>query len=314
VYTLVPLLPSSGLKSHTAMVSPSVPPGSVAVAVPAIAARSSATPSATSRWKPGFGAAGAGCREHCQARPPRQAPPWHVAYRDRKRVAADLKPVYRAVNAEPAWEALEAFDQTWGERYPMIADSWRARWDHITPFLALPAELRRAVYTTNSIENLNRQIRKTIKTRGHFPAEQAATKLIYLAIQRAETKWRTAYNWTTTLRGLKIHFAETDCPTDMNPVASASDTERRTPPIRIAAVSAPHPCSANGLGRCAGTSSPSSALSRSIWRLRLRRRAIWSRATLTRASAGSLRSLAFRARRARPRWAGRDEHERRRNL
>jgi putative transposase len=132
----------------------------------------------------------------------------YVAYRDRKAVARDLKPVYRAVNAEAAWEALEAFDKTWGERYPMIADSWRARWDHITPFLALPADLRRAVYTTNSIENLNRQIRKAIKTRGHFPDEQAATKLIYLAIQRAETKWRTAYNWTTTLRGLKIHFED----------------------------------------------------------------------------------------------------------
>ena len=90
----------------------------------------------------------------------------------------------------------------------MIADSWRARWEHIIPFLALPAELRRAVYTTNSIENLNRQIRKTIKTRGHFPDEQAATKLIYLAIQRAETKWRTAYNWTAALRGLKIHFGD----------------------------------------------------------------------------------------------------------
>jgi transposase-like protein len=95
-----------------------------------------------------------------------------------------------------------------GERYPMIADSWRARWEYITPFLALPADLRWAVYTTNSIENLNRQIRKAIKTRGHFPDEQAATKPIYLAIQRAETKWRTAYNWTTALRGLKIHFGD----------------------------------------------------------------------------------------------------------
>ena len=83
----------------------------------------------------------------------------------------------------------------------MIADSWRARWEYIIPFLALPADLRRAVYTTNSIENLNRQIRKAIKTRGHFPDEQAATKLIYLAIQRAETKWRTPYNWTSALRG-----------------------------------------------------------------------------------------------------------------
>ena len=132
----------------------------------------------------------------------------YVAYKDRKRVAAELKPVYRAVNVDAAWEALEAFDQAWGERYPMIAQSWRYRWEHITPFLALPADLRRAVYTTNSIENLNRQIRKAIKTRGHFPDEQAATKLIYLAIQRAETKWRTAYNWTNALRGLKIHFGD----------------------------------------------------------------------------------------------------------
>jgi putative transposase len=132
----------------------------------------------------------------------------YVAYKDRKAVARDLKPVYQAVNADAAHHALAAFDETWGERYPMIAESWRARWEYIVPFLALPADLRRAVYTTNSIENLNRQIRKTIKTRGHFPDEQAATKLIYLAIQRAETKWRTAYNWTGALRGLKIHFGD----------------------------------------------------------------------------------------------------------
>jgi putative transposase len=132
----------------------------------------------------------------------------YVAYRDKKRVAADLKPVYRAINVEAAEQALASFDERWGERYPMIAESWRAHWPQITPFLTLPEDLRRAVYTTNSIENLNRQIRKTIKTRGHFPDEQAATKLIYLAIQRAERKWRTAYNWTGALRGLKIHFGD----------------------------------------------------------------------------------------------------------
>jgi putative transposase len=132
----------------------------------------------------------------------------YVAYKDRKHVARDLKPVYRAVNADAAEQALAAFDERWSERYPMIADSWRQHWPQITPFLALPEDLRRAVYTTNSIENLNRQIRKTIKTRGHFPDEQAATKLIYLAVQRAETKWRTAYNWTGALRGLKIHFGD----------------------------------------------------------------------------------------------------------
>jgi putative transposase len=131
-----------------------------------------------------------------------------VTYQDRKRVAADLRPVYRAVNADAAHAALEAFDQKWGPKYPMIAVSWRTRWEHIVPFLALPAELRRAVYTTNSIENLNRQIRKSIKTRGHFPDEQAATKLIYLAIQRSERKWRRAYHWTGALRGLKIHFGD----------------------------------------------------------------------------------------------------------
>ncbi len=132
----------------------------------------------------------------------------YVAYKDRKKVAGDLKPVYRAINEDDAARALALFDERWGERYPMIADSWRARWEHIVPFLALPEDLRRAVYTTNSIENLNRQIRKTIKTRGHFPDEQAATKLIYLAIQRAEGRWQTAYNWTTALRGLKIHFRD----------------------------------------------------------------------------------------------------------
>jgi putative transposase len=132
----------------------------------------------------------------------------YVTYQDRKRVAADLKPVYRAVNAEAAETALEAFDDRWGEKYPMIAASWRERWKYIVPFLSLPADLRRAVYTTNSIENLNRQIRKAIKTRGHFPDEQAATKLIYLAIGRAERKWLKAYHWTAALRGLKIHFGD----------------------------------------------------------------------------------------------------------
>jgi putative transposase len=131
-----------------------------------------------------------------------------VTYADRRKVAADLRPVYRAINADAAYTALEAFDQKWGQKYPMIAASWRQRWEHIIPFLALPAELRRAVYTTNSIENLNRQIRKSIKTRGHFPDEQAATKLIYLAIQRSERKWRRAYHWTAALRGLKIHFGD----------------------------------------------------------------------------------------------------------
>jgi putative transposase len=132
----------------------------------------------------------------------------YVSYSDRRKVAAALKPIYRAANADAALIELERFDEAWGERYPMIAQAWRARWEHITPFLALTEDLRRIVYTTNTIEAMHRHIRKAIKTRGHFPDEQAATKLIYLAMQRAETKWRSARAWTAARRALKIHFGD----------------------------------------------------------------------------------------------------------
>jgi putative transposase len=132
----------------------------------------------------------------------------YVPYKDKRKVAAELKPIYTAPNGDAALEELERFDQSWGQRYPMIAQAWRRDWEHITPFLALPDELRRVVYTTNTIEAMHRQIRKAIKTRGHFPDEQAATKLIYLAIERAETKWRSARSWTPALTALKIHFGD----------------------------------------------------------------------------------------------------------
>jgi putative transposase len=132
----------------------------------------------------------------------------YVNYQDQRKLAAALRPVYRAANAEAALTELEAFDDAWGARYPMIATTWREHWEHVTPFLSLPDDLRRIVYTTNTIEAMHRQIRKAIKTRGHFPDEQAATKLIYLAIERAETKWRSARGWTPARRALKIHFAD----------------------------------------------------------------------------------------------------------
>ena len=132
----------------------------------------------------------------------------YVSYQDRRPLAKDLRPIYTAPNAEQATVELERFDEKWGARYPMITDSWRSRWEHITPFLALPEDLRKIVYTTNTIEAMHRHIRKAIKTRGHFPDEQAATKLIYLAIERAETKWRSARAWTSARRALKIHFED----------------------------------------------------------------------------------------------------------
>jgi len=131
-----------------------------------------------------------------------------LSFKDRKPVADALKPIYTAPNTEAAEIALADFQAEWGDRYPMIGDSWRDRWELITPFLSLPADLRKIVYTTNAIENLNRQIRKAIKTRGHFPNEDAASKLIYLAITRAETKGRTVYKWKAARAALKIHFGD----------------------------------------------------------------------------------------------------------
>jgi putative transposase len=132
----------------------------------------------------------------------------YVNYKDRKPVARDLRSVYTAANAEQALAALEAFDERWGAQYPMIARMWRRDWEYITPFLSLPQPLRKVVYTTNTIEAMHRQVRKAIKTRGAFPDEQAATKLIYLAILRAETKWRHVQSWTPALAALKIHFGD----------------------------------------------------------------------------------------------------------
>jgi transposase-like protein len=132
----------------------------------------------------------------------------YVSWVDRKRLMPDLRKVYSAANAEEAERQLELFDKQWGGKYPMIAQAWRARWEYVIPFMGLPADLRRVVYTTNAIEGLNRQVRKAIKTRGHFPDEQAATKLIYLALIRAEVKWKKVMHWTAALRALKIHFGD----------------------------------------------------------------------------------------------------------
>jgi putative transposase len=131
-----------------------------------------------------------------------------VPDKHRRPVAADLKPIYTAVDVDTAAEALAQFETGWGERYPMIGKTWREAWEHVIPFLAFPTDVRRVVYTTNTIEALHRQIRKTIKTRGHFPTEEAARKLIYLSITNAQKSWRQTYNWTTALLAFKIHFGD----------------------------------------------------------------------------------------------------------
>ena len=130
-----------------------------------------------------------------------------VPWKDRKAVCADLRLVYTAPSAEAAEEALDSFEEKWGDRFPMIATAWRRRWDEVTPFLAFPPEIRRAIYTTNAIEALNRQLRKVLKTRGHMPNEQAALKLLYLAIRNAQKNWGGRdRRWNTALLQFAIYF------------------------------------------------------------------------------------------------------------
>ena len=131
-----------------------------------------------------------------------------VSYKDRKTLAADLRKIYTAVDAEHAADELQAFAEKWDHRYPMISASWLEHWEQITPFLAYGPEVRRVIYTTNSIEALHRQLRKIIKTRGHFPTEDAARKLIYLAITKAETRWQRVFHWPTALAEFKIQFGD----------------------------------------------------------------------------------------------------------
>ena len=121
-----------------------------------------------------------------------------MPYKDKKKVAADLKKIYTAVDRDHAESELERFAETWDPEYPMISASWIENWERIVRSSRFP-DVRRAVYTTNTIEALNRQIRKIIKTRGSFPDEDSARKLLYLAITRAQQKWRHTYNWSTAL-------------------------------------------------------------------------------------------------------------------
>jgi len=132
----------------------------------------------------------------------------YVPRREREQVARDLKPIYTAVDADAAQQALEAFDEKWGKRFPVITRAWLNAWEYVIPFLAFPPEVRRVIYTTNAIEALNRQLRKALKTKGHFPNEEAARKLIYLAVTNAVPAWTRTRNWTTALLAFKIHFGD----------------------------------------------------------------------------------------------------------
>jgi transposase-like protein len=134
----------------------------------------------------------------------------YAGWKDRKELAAALKPIYTAVSAESAEEELEGFAQgPWGKKFPTIVPAWRRAWDKVIPFLAFPPEIRRVLYTTNAIESVNARLRKIIKTRGHFPNDAAATKLIWLALRNITTTWtRSDIHWKAAMNQFAILYGQ----------------------------------------------------------------------------------------------------------
>jgi len=132
----------------------------------------------------------------------------YVPRKQYEQVTKDLRPIYTAIDADGALVALEAFEEKWGKQLPVIGQAWRSAWEHVTPFMAFEPEVRRVIYTTNAIEALNRQLRKAIKTKGSFPTEDAARKLIYLAIGNAVPQWTRTRGWTKAMLAFKIHFGD----------------------------------------------------------------------------------------------------------
>lgn len=131
----------------------------------------------------------------------------YVSWKDRKAVAAGLKRIYQAATREEAELRLTEFGEKWDAQYPMIAQSWRRMWEYVTPFFAHPPEIRRVIYTTNAIEATNRSLRKVIKTRGSFPTDEAALKLLYLALQNITRKWTIpVHNWRGALNRFAIEY------------------------------------------------------------------------------------------------------------
>jgi putative transposase len=133
----------------------------------------------------------------------------YVSWKDRKAIVADLRPVYMAASEEAARQALDVFAKKWDGQYPTISASWKRNWQGVIPFLSYPPMIRKAVYTTNAIEASIRQIRKIIKNKGAFPDDDAALKIIFLALQNAEKKWKMPIReWRQALSHFAILFAD----------------------------------------------------------------------------------------------------------
>jgi putative transposase len=134
----------------------------------------------------------------------------YASWKDRKALAAALKPVYTAASAEAALAELDAFEQgAWGRKFPTVVAAWRRAWDRAIPFFAFAPPVRRVIYTTNAIESIHSQRRKSIKTRGHFPSDEAATKLIWLALRNITADWgRAAKEWREAMNQFAIAYGD----------------------------------------------------------------------------------------------------------
>jgi putative transposase len=133
----------------------------------------------------------------------------YVGWKERKAVADDLKQIYRAATEPEAEQALRAFEQKWDKKHPSISKSWRAHWPELITFLKYPAEIRKAIYTTNAIESLNRSLRKISKNRGVFPTQESLLKLYFLALERIAKKWTMPiHNWGEALSRFVIEFGD----------------------------------------------------------------------------------------------------------
>ena len=134
----------------------------------------------------------------------------YASWKDRRALAQALRPIYRAVSAEAAEAALDAFEAgPWGQKFPTVVAAWRRAWDRVIPFFTFPPEIRRVIYTTNAIESINARIRKIIKTRGHFPSDDAAAKLIWLALRNITADWvMPARDWKEAMNQFAILYPD----------------------------------------------------------------------------------------------------------
>jgi putative transposase len=132
----------------------------------------------------------------------------YVSWKQRRAMASDLRPVYGAPNAEEAGRQLEEFASKWDGTHPTISQVWRRNWERITPFFAFPKEIRKVIYTTNAVESLHMSLRKIIKTRGSFPNEEAAIRLLYLALRNHSQKWSFVQSWREALNRFQILWPE----------------------------------------------------------------------------------------------------------